>query len=1657
MSSKKFVYLLMTVAIVCGLIAGDIAHGQSVPIATFKGTVMNDDGTPAPGYAISAETVPINAGLQDFGGGRSAPDGMYTVAIGSIGGPKVEVGDTIKITAINAQGDTGSVTHTLTVDDIVNNVGVVLNVDITILGVTVSIDVAPSIFRADTAGTGTVIVTVDSDGPVTDEIVTLSLSPAVGSVTSPATNNGDGTYSATYTSGRTAGNVRLTATATQANKSGTATVVINAGPPAAIELSAAPETVSSFGSAIITAMVIDSNDNGVGGLTLTSTTSGDGTLTNFAPAATSGTYTATYTVLMVDAEGTETITVMTDGLSEELTLNLTPVPPEEVGILIVEGTVYRVDGEAPVDSVKVEVTVGSNSPQTVQTDMDGMYSVTFFTPGVDVVARGGDPVSIVVTDSTGGTHGPYTSVLTNEELMDDPATVTRDVTTDIPVPPRSVSILVVEGTVYKNDGETSADGVDVMVTVGSNSPQTVPTDMDGMYSVTFFTPGADIIASKDDPVTIVVTDSTGGTHGPYESVLTYTELGEGDTATVTRDITTDIVVPPRSVSILIVEGVAYRDDETTPVGAGFDVKVTVGSNSPQMDTTDANGAFSVTFFSPGMPVATTDNALSIVVSDSSRVRGESPERTLKNSDLGEGDSATVEQDVITDVGATSNALAVMGTVYLKNGDTMSVPAASHLREGDLTVVVTNTTRNLTERAPVDSDGEYSVTFLNFSGTVAETGDMLSLEVQNEAGETVGTMTHTLTTPEVKAANAEVDIHTEVPAEIRALYVVGSVIETDGSAAGAGLEVTLTFATNGHSTPAQTLTDAAGSYEYTFVDLINPVAATGDILLVDVLRMADQFHGHVVVELRSYELVDGQLTVDPITLIPPRLELGGLSINPAYTGIQDPFIQQFLGMDLAGLATAAGTSIGGPGGDLLVSLPPSPFLLLSPILAAIGAYQLELPAGFDPDDANIAKESFGNAITTRPTAWTAFPAEARLPGRWVNGDQLNLYISGAPTIESVTFMLNGTPMSATSVLAGDSFMYNFQLEEEWIALFSGSMPAAFKAVQLMIDGQMAVDMTPGDAGVWSADVPLSPGAHVSYYYMIELSKPYIDPMGGIMVTKLPFLDPRNRQVRTDGLSQTIENLTTLERGGISEGLRSVFKVPAVDHQQSLWVGTLPLDADGPYQLDVNVSYRGGYQENITGKTFYVDQTAPTADVALSLDDPGMNAGMYMRDDGTYVATGPMPGEASLTVSIPGATSNEPDGAGYMFQLALLDESGYPGAWNPVITADLLPLNLEKLLNDPASVLPLTLGSPVDMLIRNSAGGGLLGTYGLRAVGIDSLLNMDSGRGPGVVVELVPPDPDIAMVSSVAADFDGNGVIEGLEIQSTAGDVVVFSDSIVTLTVDVVERTDHPLMSIVIEVEMPGVGSQPVAMFSGDQLTAIMMGDQLPPVTLPVPDVPVLPDRGSYAILRTITTNALNVVGTQEVSVAYERRTPPEVSAIHAYVTDRHPDSGAAQGLITVSAFTQVMTSPDAVAVQLEIRRAADADWMPLGIVQTANTRVTSHIQIAIIEDLVNAIISGAPTAPIALLYREWPLTIDSATLEDTIMDDSPAASDASLDDNPYVLRAIAVDTAAARYESAEGVTDSFSLSTTTLLQRLPLLPMRLRWSVHAKTVATTSAA
>ena len=1439
MSSKKLVCFLV-ISIIYGLIAVGGAHASIVGI---KGVVSDAEGTPLVGVKVTAPdfgSIPVTA--------VTGPDGAYSIPYISFANVVIKAGDEITVVATDTEGNVVEKIHTVTAADITAGQA---TFNITFVSTTVTVTVAPTVFSADTASTATVTVTVARDEPVTDEIITLRLSPQVGSVDATTTNNGDGTYSAVYTSGGAAGRVTLTATATGANTSGSATVTINAGAPTAISLKAMPDTVSSLASSIITATVSDSKGNGVGGVSLTGTTSGDGAITNFVEdSRIFGGYTATYTASMVDAEGTETITVTTADISAELTVNLTPVPPREVTILIVEGTVFKEDGEIPADNVEVTVTVGANPPQMDTTDEDGNYSVTLFSP-LTTVARTGDPVSIVVTDATDAKRGEGSLILNNDYLGEDGTGTVDDgnVTTDIVIPPRSVSVLAVEGVIYSDDGVSPLEDVDVTVTVavGSTPPQTTTIDADGNYSVTVVNLLGTVASTGDMVSTVVVTDADGAERGRNSLALSNKQLGESGSATVTLDVMTNITLPPKSVNVLVVEGVVYRDDGTTPVGPGVDVEVTVGSNPAQTTQTESDGSFSTTTLDLLAPVASTGDPVLIVVLDGSGERGRESV-IFRNVHLVDGDAATVTQNVNTNIGATSGILAVTGIVYLKNGQTL-VPAASHLREGDLTVVVTNTTRNLTASGTVDDDGGYDVTFLNLLGIVAETGDSLTLEVEvlNEAGNAVGQASHTLTTAEVAASQTEVNIHTTVPAEVRVLDIIGSVVEIDGRAAGAGLAVTIALEMNGQTMPpVKTLTDATGGYEYTFVDLLNPVAATGDILIVDVLRASDQFRGHARIPLRSYELVDGQITVDPIMLVPPRLELGGLSINPHYTDIQDPVVQELLSLDLAGLAAmAGGITVRNAAGDPLVSLPPGLLLLVSPLLTALGTLQLELPPGFEPDDENIAKEGFGNAITTRPSAWADLPADQRLPGRWLNGDQLNLYLVGAPTITDVTFTLNGSSIQGVNVPAGSTFPYNFQLEEELIALFSANMPPV-GAVQLMIDERAPIDLLRSNGGVWSQDVLLTPGSKVSYYYMVELAKPYRDESTGLTITKFPMVDPRNRQIKTAGLQQALNNLV---QSGFStlENVRSVFSVPEVNLQEVLWVGRFnfgPGD-DGEYMLDVEANHRGGYQQLISGKMFTVDRTAPTADIMVAI---GENAGMYQRDDGSYVAAGHT-AEGSLDLTaLPIVDPLEPDA--YLYQMIRLDAAGNPGAqgWNPVTVA--------------GDMLPLTYMPPHQVQVPI----GDVGKFGIRAVGLDSILNISSDTMMRLL-EIVPPDPDTAAVTLVHADYNGDGTTDGpFEMEQRVSDgVTIFSDrSNVMLAVELMKQTGHPLKSIAVDFQINGEGDwKPIAMLTGDDLADAESGLEVNWNRMN--DFADLLDIRGQATVRVTVINALDVPGESTVTV------------------------------------------------------------------------------------------------------------------------------------------------------------------------------------------------
>ena len=2096
-------------------------------------------------------------------------------------------------------------------------------ITLTVVPTIVDVAVAPNTFTADAPGTGDVTITVTrGTDRISDEEVTVSLSRGDGKadmgMIGAVTNNGDGTYTATYASGGIVGSITLTATATQANARGTASITVNAGPPTEISLRASPDTVSSYGSAIITATVRDAAGNGVGGLILAPTISSGGALTPFLADETQfGRYTATYTAPVVEVAGTETITVTVDGISAEKSLTLNPVPPIEVGTIIVTGTVYKEGGEVPIGGIDVTVTIGEHPPQMETTGPDGTFTATVFMPG-GVAARTGDIVTIVAEDDT-GERGSEEFVLTNELLEDDDnlndAVVSKDVITDIIA---TTPNLLVEGTVFLEDGLTAATsllregGLTLTVTNTTRSRSaTASADSAGAYDVTFFEPGS-IVAETGDDIVIEVQNDAGEVIGTTPHTLTTAQV---DAGRANLDATTQLLADSVTLAVFgtvfLEDGLtaatsSLRDDDLTVVVTNAD-----RSNVQGGGVVRADGGYTATLFNPPEIVAQTGDELTVnveVQNSAGETVGPPTPHTLTTAEVA---AQRVELNLTTDLIAMSQTLVVSGTVYLKNGDGDPVPATSNFVDGRLTVVVTNTDISVEGTGIVRDDGNYTVTLFNPPPDVAATRHQLIAEVQNDAGEVVGTANHTLTTAEVAAKQVDgVNIGTELLARINSLLVVGSVLNLNDEPAGAGLAVTLTLVMNGSERAQDAVTDAAGNYETLFFET-GTVVATGDRLVVNVSG-ANGYHGHAEISpLRSSAIVyqNQPLRVDPIYMLPPVKALGGLSINPQYVpedlkrisrdaihtnptllnmipsgilyldllkgqlpnlpagfdpsndaitkenfgnaitprpiwhvlgqgeptdpgrwfngdllslyvltgptaddvrfrlsgaqsmtvaadriaiggavpytfqleeeravlflpswdgvseasvfasvdlmidehdaipmaqnmdtgvwevtydlnpgakvsyyyqvklaqeyevegktvvdwampdprnlqvedrGIVETLLAPELGPDLVEIVTrmnlqlrsvfnvplthtlqslwvrtldlsdapdgmyqldttithaetvktdnsdyqpfvetidsqmftvdrsaptadlaltrvttegsglyqnpdgsyvvaaksddaaltVTATPTGDPmdpgaylyqrislnaegqpgaqvwnpaplttalpltymdphqvtlpiGGedslmgyfglraagidsilnissmtvptrlelvppdpdnaavmtvhadfinahgafskeqsvadgvtifsdrsaveltleitaatkhpltkfeidfqidgegdwkpikhhtaDELVELgklnkgdelsitwdrtedfadlldmrgtamvrvtvenalevvrndsiatfevvPPAlllgglsldtsyaethadawnsmleldltgllanmlqtdPLSLVSPSLLPIGLafigilgeIDIELPAGFEPHNEQIHHENFGNAITPRPV-WYPLASEMREPGRWINGNQLHLYTLAGPTAESVTFSITGAgtaTAAAEKVDADGSFMYTFQLEEELLAIFAGSMPA-FGAVTLMIDHHAPISMELGDGGVWSAEAAVTPGSTVSYYYIVELAEPYQDEFMGKPIQVFPLPDPRNLQVREGStyalmkfLNEGFDSLPTLD-----SGVRSRFAVPAVDtDSQSLWVGKLDLSADGEHQVDVTVQYSGGSTDALAGQVLNVDRTAPTADTTVDADAPGENIGMYEREPDVYVATAINPGAASLNVTA--TPIDDSDLEVYMYQFARLDDAGNPGTWNPMLTLDLLG-DLTQLFTNPAGVLPLTSRPPhnVQMLVRSEAGGMLdYGAYGLRVVGIDNILNADSLKGPDLVLNLVPPDPDIAEVTYVTSDFDGNGVIEGLEMQSAAGDVVVYSESLVTLTVEVMDRTDHPLASVVLEYQIPGSGWLPIGGFGPEQLAGVALGDSLQ-VPLPVPDIPVLPDRGAEVMLRTVTTNALNIVNEHVVTAQYERRLAPNVSAIYADVTDRNPDSGAAQGSITVSAFTQAMTNLPTAAVQLEIRRTADADWMPLGVVQIADSTVTSYVNLAIIDGLVNSIVNGAPTAPISVLYRQWPLTIDSALLADTILDDTPAASDASLDDNPYVLRAIAVDTEGTGYESVD---------------------------------------
>ena len=183
----------------------------------------------------------------------------------------------------------------------------------------------------------------------------------------------------------------------------------------------------------------------------------------------------------------------------------------------------------------------------------------------------------------------------------------------------------------------------------------------------------------------------------------------------------------------------------------------------------------------------------------------------------------------------------------------------------------------------------------------------------------------------------------------------------------------------------------------------------------------------------------------------------------------------------------------------------------------------------------------------------------------------------------------------------------------------------------------------------------------------------------------------------------------------------------------------------------------------------------------------------------------------------------------------------------------------------------------------------------------------------------------------------------------------------------------------------------------------------------------------------------------VNVENTYRPAPEILAITTDpAAETNPDSGAPKGTVTVNAYSiGEITSPLITGMRFEAKRQNDDDsaWQPVGTTEEG-TAVTSeevqelqHLNIDSLSDLItvaagNAAGSAEPS-PIHRYqsYQKWTLDIDTVALElpDTIDKDSPAARDVSKDDNPYVVRAVAISAAdEGETGSPEGVQSTFSL-------------------------------
>ncbi len=631
--------------------AGSFPYSSGVHVSGTAGTIG------AGGGGATDTTIP--SGGNGTGGGGGGGGGRYGGGGGSTAdgypGTGGGGGSSLAPTAGTVAADT---TGTPKVQ--ISNAGAAANV---------SVNLSPGSIAANGTATSTAKATVtDALGnPIAGDTVkfTSSGSQQFGSVI----DNGDGTYTATVTASKSAGNYTITATDSSVTPavSGTATLTQTVGPATHVSVALSPSSIVANGTSTstATATVTDANNSPVPGDSVAFSSSGSQAITDQKHNG-DGTYTATITSSTKSGSYTITATDSSPNpaVSGTATLTQTVGPAVNVGVLLSPAKITA-NGTSAATATATVTDAGGNgvTGHTVKFTSSSTQQIGSVTGHPDGTYTG------TITSTTKA--GSYTITATDSSVT--PALTGTATLTQSPGPATKVTVSLSPSTTTADGSSTST----ATATVADANNNLVPGQ-----TVAFTSSGSQAITGQKDNGDGTYTATITSTTKAGTSTITATDSsvnpGVSGTATLTQKpgSATGVVVA-LSPSSIVADGkttstatATVQDANGNPVGAGGDsVSITTSGTQPITSITDkGDGRYTATITSTNRP-----GTLTITATDTSRTPTLSGTATLTQT-VGPATNVSVSVNPSTlDANGTSTATA---TVTDTNGNRVSGDAVA---------------------------------------------------------------------------------------------------------------------------------------------------------------------------------------------------------------------------------------------------------------------------------------------------------------------------------------------------------------------------------------------------------------------------------------------------------------------------------------------------------------------------------------------------------------------------------------------------------------------------------------------------------------------------------------------------------------------------------------------------------------------------------------------------------------------------------------------------------------------------------------------------------------------------------------------------------------------------------------------------------------------